>query len=160
MCVWSKERSIGLFKSEQEEKEQKYLNYLKRITPSKIDRLKTRYVYVFGTNLEGLHVGREAQLAVSHFGAEYGIGVGSQGKTYAIPTMQGNIKTVEPYIKNFVKYAKQHPEQRFYVTYVGCGISGFDLDDMGRLSYSAKDVENVFLPQKFLDEIVHQYRGY
>ena len=58
-----------------------------KYTPDKITVLKEDEVFVFGSNLKGLHGGGAARVARKHFGAIMGQGVGMQGKSYAIPTM-------------------------------------------------------------------------
>ena len=58
-----------------------------RITPSWIDSLKENEIFVFGSNLAGMHGGGAARIARLHFGAVMGKGVGLQGQSYAIPTM-------------------------------------------------------------------------
>lgn len=57
-----------------------------RITPSWIDSLKENEIFVFGSNLAGMHGGGAARIARLHFGAVMGKGVGLQGQSYAIPT--------------------------------------------------------------------------
>ena len=37
-----------------------------------------------------------------------GQGVGLQGQSYAIPTMQGGVETIRPYVDEFIKFAKEH----------------------------------------------------
>ena len=64
-----------------------------RITPSWIDSLKENEIFVFGSNLAGMHGGGAARIARLHFGAVMGKGVGLQGQSYAIPTMQGGVET-------------------------------------------------------------------
>ncbi len=56
-------------------------------TPGKITSLKENEIFVFGSNLKGVHAGGAARMAVTHFGAVMGQGVGLQGQSYAIPTM-------------------------------------------------------------------------
>ena len=58
-----------------------------RITPRWIDSLKENEIFVFGSNLAGMHGGGAARIARLHFGAVMGKGVGLQGQSYAIPTM-------------------------------------------------------------------------
>ena len=60
-----------------------------RITPSWIDSLKENEIFVFGSNLAGMHGGGAARIARLHFGAVMGKGVGLQGQSYAIPTDAG-----------------------------------------------------------------------
>lgn len=47
-----------------------------RITPSWIDSLKENEIFVFGSNLAGMHGGGAARIARLHFGAVMGKGVG------------------------------------------------------------------------------------
>ena len=80
-----------------------------------------------------------------------GQGVGMQGQSYAIPTLQGGTETIKPYVDEFVEYARKHPELHFLVTAIGCGIAGFDADDIAPLFEEAKDIENISLPDEFWD---------
>ena len=65
-------------------------------TPEQITELKADEVFVFGSNLEGMHGGGAAYYAFKHFGTMRGCGVGLRGQSYAIPTMQGGVETIEP----------------------------------------------------------------
>ena len=73
-----------------------------RITPRWIDSLKENEIFVFGSNLAGMHGGGAARIARLHFGAVMGKGVGLQGQSYAIPTMQGGVETIRPYVELFI----------------------------------------------------------
>lgn len=94
-----------------------------RITPNHITELKPNEIFVFGSNLQGYHGGGAARLAMNQWGAVWGQGTGLQGQTYAIPTMQGGIGTIRPYIDQFIKFAQNDPERTFLVTEIGCGIA-------------------------------------
>ncbi len=117
------------------------------VTPDYITSLKTNEVFVFGSNLAGAHGGGAAYVAHKHFGAEWGVGVGPTGQCYAIPTMQGGVETIRPYVDDFIEYAKQHPEQLFYVTRIGCGIAGFKDEEIAPLFKAAVALQNVALPE-------------
>lgn len=119
-----------------------------RITPKWITSLRFDEVFVFGSNLQGLHAGGAAKLAMQ-WGAVWGKGVGLQGQTYAIPTMQGGIDTIRPYVDEFISLAKQHPNKTFLVTEIGCGIAGFTVEQIAPLFKKAVDVENIYLPERF-----------
>ena len=121
------------------------------MSASLITALKPNEIFVFGSNLQGIHAGGAARAARLHFGAVMGQGVGMQGQSYAIPTMQGGTETIKPYVDEFVEYARQHPELHFLVTAIGCGIAGFDADDIAPLFEEAKDIENISLPDEFWD---------
>lgn len=70
-------------------------------TPDCILSLKENEIFVFGSNLRGWHQGGAAKHAQRYFGAVWGQGEGLQGQSYAIPTMQGDIDTIKPYVDNF-----------------------------------------------------------
>ena len=124
-----------------------------RITPSWIDSLKENEIFVFGSNLAGMHGGGAARIARLHFGAVMGKGVGLQGQSYAIPTMQGGVETIRPYVDDFIAYAKHHQELHFLVTPIGCGIAGFEAEDIAPLFESAKEMKNISLPESFWEVI-------
>lgn len=123
--------------------------YTGRVTPEWIDDLQENEVFVFGSNLVGMHGGGAARVARLRFGAVMGKGVGMQGRSYAIPTMQGGTETIRPYVNDFIAYAKEHPELTFLVTPIGCGIAGFEPEDIAPLFEEASNVENIWLPKSF-----------
>ena len=119
-------------------------------TPDYITELKVDEVFVFGSNLAGMHGGGAAYVAFRQFGAVMGCGVGLRGQSYAIPTMQGGVETIEPYVTEFIAFAKAHPELFFYVTRIGCGIAGFRDKEIAPLFANAIDVDNICLPETFV----------
>lgn len=118
-----------------------------------IDELAEDEIFVFGSNLDGFHGGGAARTAFRKFGAVWGQGTGLHGRSYAIPTMQGGVETVKPYVDEFISFAETHPELYFYVTRIGCGIAGFDDAEIAPLFKSASDLENVALPDSFMKYI-------
>ena len=122
-------------------------------TPDMITELRSDEVFVFGSNLAGKHGGGAAYVAFRKFGAVMGCGVGHRGQSYAIPTMQGGVETIKPYVDEFIEYAKAHPDMFFYVTRIGCGIAGFKDEDIAPLFQDALDIENICLPESFIDFI-------
>ena len=120
-----------------------------RITPNHITELKPNEIFVFGSNLQGYHGGGAARLAMNQWGAVWGQGTGLQGQTYAIPTMQGGIGTIRPYIDQFIKFAQNDPERTFLVTEIGCGIAGFRPADIAPLFKNAINIPNIWLSQRF-----------
>ena len=123
----------------------------KRVSPQWITTLADDEIFVFGSNLEGLHGGGAALLAYERFGALWGQGTGLQGKSYGIPTMHGGIDTIAPYVDEFIAFAREHRELKFLVTEIGCGIAGFTVGEMAPLFKDAIDEENIYLPQRFID---------
>lgn len=124
--------------------------YNREYTPDRITELKSNEIFVFGSNLAGAHAGGAARLAYNRFGAIWGQGVGLQGQSYAIPTMQGGVETIKPYVDEFIRFAKHHSEYKFFVTRIGCGIAAFTPDEIAPLFIEAVDLENVVLPKDFV----------
>lgn len=121
-----------------------------RISPSQITKLKPNEIFVFGSNLQGHHMGGAARIAAENFGAIWGQGIGLQGQSYAIPTMQGPVETIKPYVDQFIIFAKEHPELEFLVTRIGCGIAGFAAEEIAPLFKEAMALPNVSLPAEFI----------
>ena len=119
-------------------------------TPEFITYLKGDEVFVFGSNLAGMHGGGAAYIAFKQFGAVMGCGVGLRGRSYAIPTMQGGVETIKPYVDDFIAFASAHPELFFFVTRIGCGIAGFRDKEIAPLFKEALGLENVCLPKTFV----------
>jgi len=122
-------------------------------TPDALSSLRKDEVFVFGSNLAGHHAGGAARAALNKFGAIWGQGIGIQGQSYAIPTMQGGAETIKPYVDQFVDFAKNHKEMFFYVTRIGCGIAGFKDKDIAPLFIDAIHEENICLPKSFAEII-------
>jgi hypothetical protein len=119
-----------------------------RITPSMINVLDPNEIFVFGSNIQGMHMGGAARVAYSKFGAEWGNGEGLQGQSYALPTMEG-IENTTAAARHFTACAKEHPELKFFVTPVGCGIAGYTPEDIAPMFREAAKLENVYLPISF-----------
>ena len=135
--------------------------YYRRFTPEKIQALNRNEIFVFGSNLAGAHGGGAARIAVNYFGAIWGQGVGIQGQCYAIPTMHGGVETIQPYVDEFIEFAKRHTELTFLVTRIGCGIAGFKDRDIAPLFKEALKIENIILPKSFVDCITkHRISDY
>jgi hypothetical protein len=109
-------------------------------------------VFVFGSNLAGRHGAGSAREAVLYYGARYGVGVGRQGNSYAIPTKNQCLKRLEleeiaDHVKTFLQYAWTHPNDTFKVVAIGCGLAGFHPKQIGPLFKGAPI--NVQLPAVF-----------
>ena len=127
------------------------------IASNRIDVLEKDEIFVFGSNLAGHHMGGAARAANMKFGAQWGVGVGLTGQSYAIPTMQGGVETIKPYVDEFIEYAKKHYELKFLVTRIGCGIAGFKDEEIAPLFTKAIGAFNIYLPKEFYDIIVAPY---
>ena len=132
---------------------------LSRVTPENIQSLGPDEVFVFGSNLQGLHMGGAARLAAERFGALWGQGVGLQGQSYALPTMNLSIEEIAKYVDEFIWFADQHPELTFLVTRVGCGIAGFRDEEIAPLFARAYSLPNVYLPATFWKVLSYSYKG-
>ena len=127
--------------------------YDREYTSERISELRENEIFVFGSNLAGAHGGGAAWLAYNRFGAVWGEGVGMHGRTYAIPTMQGGVDTIKPYVDDFILFAKEQRELTFLVTRIGCGIAGFRDEEIAPLFREAICVENIILPKEFVENI-------
>ncbi len=119
-----------------------------RITPSRINALDRGEIFVFGSNKQGYHGGGAARTAMNKFGAEWGNGEGLQGQSYALPTMEG-MESTKAAVDRFTEYAEDHSEYLFYVTAVGCGIAGYQPEEIAPLFEKAAELDNVYLPLSF-----------
>lgn len=129
--------------------EEKFISGMK-FTPDNITKLGEDEIFVFGSNLKGHHGGGAARIAAVKFGAVYGQGTGMQGQSYAIPTMQGGVDTIKPYVDEFIEYASNCDQNTFLVTRIGCGIAGFTDDEIAPLFRKALKLYNVRLPESFV----------
>jgi hypothetical protein len=87
-------------------------------------------IFVFGSNLAGIHGAGAARFAVLHCGAIYGQGIGLQGYSYGIPTKDERIKTlplavIARHVETFLNFARSRPDLTFYITPIGCGLAGY-----------------------------------
>lgn len=92
-------------------------------------------IFVFGSNLAGIHGAGAARDALNFHGAIMGIGDGMQGNSYGIPTKDENIQTlpieeVRYGVNRFIAYAKANPSMVFHITAIGCGLAGFSREDI------------------------------
>lgn len=124
----------------------------RRVSSDRIAELGENEIFVFGSNIQGAHGGGAAWYAHKKFGAEWGVGEGLTGRTYALPTMEGK-ESLKKSVDNFIACAKLHPELTFLVTAVGCGIAGYTPDEVAPLFKEATSLENVYLPQVFYSSL-------
>ena len=151
------ERKLFRARRNREEKNYRRLSeFQDRVAPDNINKLKDNEIFVFGSNLQGMHAGGAARVAAQKFGAVMGQGVGLQGQSYAIPTMQGGVDTIIPYVDEFIRFADSHPELTFLVTRIGCGIAGFTDDEIAPLFVRAVGISNIHLPLSFWKELVQE----
>lgn len=117
-------------------------------------------IFVFGSNLAGRHGKGAALYAKLHYGARYGCGVGHIGNSYAIPTKDFKLRTldlntIEIFIGDFVKYAKNHPEYTFLLTPIGCGLAGYRRDQIRPLFEQFELPTNIVFTKEWEDPDVN-----
>lgn len=86
-------------------------------------------IFVFGSNEKGIHGAGAAKYAAEVHGAQYGVGNGRTGNSYAIPTKDKHIRTlpvyvIKTYVDVFIRYARLNPQLKFEVTRIGTGLAG------------------------------------
>ena len=121
-----------------------------RNTPAYIKSLSDDEVFVFGSNIDGIHAGGASRLAYDKWGAKWGVSVGPMGQTYAIPTVKvQNLDVIEAYVTQFVEYADVNYSTKFYVTEIGCGNAGFTPEQIAPFFKDCAEMPNVYLPESF-----------
>lgn len=108
-----------------------------------------KQIFVFGSNLAGIHGAGSSLEARRRWGAKNGVGIGRTGDAYAIPTKDRELKrlslaVIEMYVGQFVEYAKDHPELEFGVVRIGCGLAGYKESQIAPMFLGA--TKNVDLP--------------
>lgn len=104
-----------------------------------------KFIFVFGSNLSGIHGAGAARFALQHRGAIMRQAKGMQGRSYAIPTKDAQIRNTLPldeihgYVQEFLRYAQLRPELQFQVTRIGCGLAGLADEDVAPMFNDAPD---------------------
>ncbi len=93
----------------------------------RVTSLPNGYIFVFGSNLAGRHGKGAALDAVKLFGAQYGVGLGIAGKSFAIPTKDAFLRTLDilsirNHIQVFKTFVEANPHLTFYLTPIGCQL--------------------------------------
>jgi len=115
-------------------------------------------IFVFGSNLAGVHGAGSALEAFRNWGAQWGVGVGRTGRSYAIPTKPSPykpplaIERIAGYVLDFLQYARKHPELECRCVRVGCGRAGYQDRQIAPLFQGAPS--NVKLPSEFVKVLV------
>lgn len=104
-------------------------------------------IFVFGSNPEGRHGAGAAKVAREQFGAQYGVGEGLTGNSYALPTKDLRVKenrglrsipreTIVESIQKLYETARRMPDKKFKVAYRNTdtaslnGYTGLEMIDM------------------------------
>lgn len=89
------------------------------------------WIFVFGSNLAGVHGAGAAKVAAKKYGAQRGVGKGRTGMAYAIPTKDRellvlNREIIQDFVDRFVVYVQLNYHLKFWMTRVGCGLAGYE----------------------------------
>ncbi len=130
-----------------------------RLADDNIIRLKKNQIFVYGSNLAGIHGKGAAFTAYKKFGATRGRCHGLDNNSYGIPTKDEKLNVlplerIKKYVLNFIWDASNYPELEFMVTAVGTGLSGYKPIDIAPMFRTAMELENVFLPKEFWDVLL------
>lgn len=112
-----------------------------------------RQIFVFGSNLKGIHGKGAALTAKREHGAINGQGQGLQGNSYAIPTKRGpyeylTLTEIQTHVEEFIHFARNHPDLLFNVTALGTGYAEHKVQGIAPMFKDVSD--NVRLPEAFL----------
>ena len=156
-------RMSGRFKKMcEEEQDEKTgalnINYFvedERIAPDNIVSLGKDEIFVFGSNVEGMHNGGAAYYALQHFGAKCGQAEGIQGQSYAIPTDGNSFEELSKAVERFTEYVVFHPQNKFMLTAVGTGNAGYEVRQIAPLFRQAYAFGNVYVPRSFMQYVIN-----
>lgn len=115
-------------------------------------------IFVFGSNLLGIHKRGAALHALQHHGAILGQGIGLQGNSYAIPTKETPARSLDlvqinKFVADFLNYAYYTPEHVYHVTQIGCGLAGWHPNQIAPMFKLVKWMTNVKITQEFANFI-------
>ncbi len=108
------------------------------------NKIYNKGIFVFGSNLQGIHGKGAALHARKHYGAILGRGKGFMGRSYAIPTKvtpyeRMSLLRIYLYVQDFITFARSNPDKLFLVTKIGCGYAGHNDDDIAPMFLRAPD---------------------
>lgn len=107
-------------------------------------------IFVFGSNLSGIHGAGSAKHAHDALGAIWGVGEGITGYCYAFPTKgyyiaDMDLEDVKKSVANFTFVVGKLPNKAFKVTQVGCGLGGFTKEEIAPLfTHLAEEGSNCY----------------
>ena len=113
------------------------------------------HIFVFGSNLLGIHKKGAALTALQKYGAILGQGIGLQGNSYAIPTKENHRRSLDlisinKFVADFLSYASYTPQDCYMVTPIGCGLAGWRPEHIAPMFHRVFDLKNVKLPKEFV----------
>ena len=111
-------------------------------------------IYVFGSNIRGVHGAGAALEARKRYGAVLGFGFGLMGQSYAIPTKDYNIRTldlqtIEAYVEGFRLFVQNNQNLKFYITPIGTGLAGYRHSDIAPMFRNMVGKERCWYPEEW-----------
>lgn len=99
------------------------------------------HIFVFGSNLSGIHGAGAARAALKFYGAVWGQAEGRAGNSYAIPTVKHHIagpltlEEIKLAVDRFIQFASyaENITDQFFITRVGCGLAGHNDEDIAAM---------------------------
>ena len=113
-------------------------------------------IFVFGSNLKGIHGKGAALFARNHYGAQLGVGRGRTGNAYALPTKDENLvprslAEIDADIDIFVEYAWENRSNLFLLSPFGCGYAGYTAQQIAALLKRKDLPSNIVLTKHWLE---------
>lgn len=121
-----------------------------RCTPKNISQLRSRQIFVFGTDVRGTQKYGAAGLAAKRFGAQPGVSDGITGSSYAIPTLGASFEQTKKSIAKFENFVRNNMAYQYLVTPIGCGHAGLKVENVAPLFRGLIAIANVMLPEDFI----------
>lgn len=103
---------------------------------------QTHWVWVFGSNLAGIHGGGAARVAKDIYNRPYGTET-AEGlytsynlqESYAIPTKDRRLQSlqldqIQHHVEIFRKHVEENPSKIYFVTRIGCVLAGYENEDI------------------------------
>ncbi|MBQ2521598.1 MAG: hypothetical protein II537_02725 [Bacteroidales bacterium] len=87
---------------------------------------------------------------------------GAEIKPDARNAMNHNFRFKDKYpreVDEFLRFADCHPEMKFLVTRIGCGIAGWSAEEIAPLFARGYNLPNIYLPKDFWKVLTYKYRG-
>lgn len=118
-------------------------------------------IFVFGSNLLGVHGAGAAKAAYDHYGADWGKGVGLSGSSYAIPTKAAprrgaelSLEIIKGHVAKFANWVLYTAPNEFFLTRVGCGLAGYKDEQVAPIFFEqlrlAGALDRVSIPEAWL----------
>ena len=132
-----------------------------RVTNPNITKLKPNEIFVFGSNLAGIHGAGAAKLAYEKFGALWGFGEGMKDQSYAFPTKDKHLETldlddIQTSADSLLYTINLYPEYDFLITEVGCGMAGYNPYQIAPLFRDFVHLPNITLPFRFWQVLLQE----